>query len=512
MHRGSLSFVIVALAACGRTGLEVPSDDDAVHATGGTATGPGTAGHGTTGGAGGFLGVGGTQASGAAGSAGANPTHPGDDGGAGTANPIGCVIRVLPFDGDDGNDGTSWDRAVRSLTRALVLAHSECEVWLASGTYMPLGDTRREATFTVPDGVTIRGGFVGTERTPDDRTFAELLPLLSGNVGDEGPNDDLYHVVTALGAVTLDHVYVTHGHAPAANGGGAIVAAGALTLDSCNIFKAISDGDGGGILAHGALTAKDSTFTELIASKNGGAIFADGGAPLTFDGSLFDKNAASDGGAIHVGAGQNTATLDVTNGTFTRNTATGAAAPTANGGAITFQGATVTLSACSLLENDALAGRGGALYSSGDAKVVSSVIARNSAVNGAGLAEGGSGLLDLLNVTIAANESGTLAALDVEDGAAIRIVNSILWGDVPAEIVVTSTGGSPNPIASNMSGTYPNLSLFNPRFVDAPSENYRLLAGSPCIDHGDDSRAPPTDLLGNPRVGKADMGAYEYGN
>ena len=40
--------------------------------------------------------------------------------------------------------------------------------------------------------------------------------------------------------------------------------------------------------------------------------------------------------------------------------------------------------------------------------------------------------------------------------------------------------------------------------------DYTLLAQSPAIDHGDDAWAPPLDLSGAPRLGRADMGAYEW--
>ncbi|GAF82001.1 unnamed protein product, partial [marine sediment metagenome] len=57
----------------------------------------------------------------------------------------------------------------------------------------------------------------------------------------------------------------------------------------------------------------------------------------------------------------------------------------------------------------------------------------------------------------------------------------------------------------------------DPCFVDPDSNDFHLLAYSPCIDAGDNNAVPPevtTDLGGNPRIinGIVDMGAYEYAN
>ena len=58
----------------------------------------------------------------------------------------------------------------------------------------------------------------------------------------------------------------------------------------------------------------------------------------------------------------------------------------------------------------------------------------------------------------------------------------------------------------------------NPLFVNAAGGNFRLQAGSPCIDAGTNTGAPTDDIEGNPRpidgdgdtIAVTDMGAYEY--
>ena len=55
------------------------------------------------------------------------------------------------------------------------------------------------------------------------------------------------------------------------------------------------------------------------------------------------------------------------------------------------------------------------------------------------------------------------------------------------------------------------VTIADPKFVDAANGDFRLQAGSPCIDKGGQAYGT-TDLAGNPRVGngKVDIGCYEY--
>ncbi len=83
---------------------------------------------------------------------------------------------------------------------------------------------------------------------------------------------------------------------------------------------------------------------------------------------------------------------------------------------------------------------------------------------------------------------------------------------------------------SNIEGSFPGTGNIDadPLFVDSDGGDYRLSAGSPCIDAGDNTAIPfkTTDLDGNPRLIDdratpdtgvpfvngpiVDMGAYEY--
>ena len=64
-------------------------------------------------------------------------------------------------------------------------------------------------------------------------------------------------------------------------------------------------------------------------------------------------------------------------------------------------------------------------------------------------------------------------------------------------------------------GQLVNVYKGDPNFMDAASGDYRLAAGSPCIDAGDNLYVTSdTDLAGNARIvnGTVDIGCYEYGS
>jgi len=328
--RGSLWFPLaVALAAaCARTGLLPPTDDDAVQlggGRGGTATNGLRGGRTSAGGAGGFVGVGGTAAGDNGGVAGSGLTQAGragsaagDAGEAGFGGEAGapvvpdCVLHVAAATGNDANQGQSWDHAVATVTRALALAGPDCEVWIAGGTYTPTSGTDRDARFRVPQGVALRGGFAGHERAASERDLAAPLPILTGNIGSlSDQTDNAHHVVVTQGDATFDHLQISDGYADDAlnSRGAAIAAAGHLTLDGCTVSASYAQGDGGAVIAHGPLTVTDSTFVGNSGGNHGGAIYVDGGGATSIERAVFQANVARYGGALYL---ENTGDIPVT--------------------------------------------------------------------------------------------------------------------------------------------------------------------------------------------------------
>lgn len=117
----------------------------------------------------------------------------------------------------------------------------------------------------------------------------------------------------------------------------------------------------------------------------------------------------------------------------------------------------------------------------------------------------------LLNSTVADNNPAGDQAIHVFSGK-VTVVNSImvnnalnLQADPPCP---TCFDVSYSDVQGRSGGTG-NIDE-DPLFVDAAGGDYRLQGGSPAIDAGTPTGAPPSDLDGNLRDAIPDMGAYEY--
>lgn len=121
-----------------------------------------------------------------------------------------------------GGDGTTWATAYNSLSDALTAAPADAELWVAAGTYT----TPADSSFYIDKGLSVLGGFAGTETTADAADPATNVTILTGDVmGNDGAAydslaySDNNRVLTILDTssvgsqftVTLDGLTITNG-------------------------------------------------------------------------------------------------------------------------------------------------------------------------------------------------------------------------------------------------------------------------------------------------------------
>ncbi len=389
-------------------------------------------------------------------------------------------------------DGASWDTAFPDLQDALaaaVVVEGEGEgedegegneIWVAAGTYYPAAAAgARDATFTLPDGVAVYGGFAGTEASVGERPATGSRTKLSGDLarddtaGGDNTDENCYHVVTRTGAgaaAELDGFTIRGGNATGvgianAGAGGVHVLSGTLTMRDCRIVDNFGTAGGG-------LSVRKRTGRPA--------------AVATVSGCYIGSNTADNGGGVQV------------------------------------VGSELDLTASFIVDNQA--GWGGGILAGGsaDAIITNCLIARNAAVGdefrGGGLNVDGDGTeVELLNCTVVDN-TATLpgAGAVVYDGAALDAVNGIFWGNAPGQFYVAddSTLGVAYSVVAEgedwgdtNTGDDPSFRLNTEPYPYQPSWDSSAIAAA-----GND--APATDILGDARGqnGGPDIGAYEFGN
>ena len=376
-------------------------------------------------------------------------------------------------DAAPGGNGLSWATAFQHPDDAFGLAVSKDVVWVAEGVYRPRTlrepSNPRSASLIVPQGVRVRGGFAGDEVSTLERRGRAERTIFSGELGD--PASDLDDASTV--------VWVFHPDG---------VPPGATRISHLTIEGARSDPasqtPGGGIYSFNSGLVLEHITLRDNRSLRGGAIAAQPGL-LVMKNCVLDHNEAE----IH-------------------------------GGGVWLQSAAMRLTHCTLDSNRA-GDAGGGVYINGtgdDAKnrvLTNSVIIDNVASRGGGLFFGGGafsqGSAVLRNCTVAFNRAltrggGIRANTSAQNPARVELLNSILWSnDSPVD---PGLSGRALVLHSNVQdGTHlsgANLSV-DPKFIDAPSRNLRLGAGSPCIDAGSSALlgGDVTDIDGDEDTGEA---------
>ncbi len=463
-----------------------------------------------------------------------------------------------------GGDGSTWGRAFDSLTDALAAASSGDQVWVAEGTYAPDTPAGPGATFLVPAGVQVYGGFEGNENSLAARgnpldprvtldgggsvhhvvemfgaglsTILDGLVIIKGAAVGAAPDDRGAGIYAEDSAPTLRNIVFMDNHAD--TGGGALALVGAsggfATISDCQFADNTSDTKGGAVIAEVSATFERCVFDSNDADS-AGAVRIEGGGVYTFVDCEFRENTASfgEGGAVVVATSAPSAAAIFDRCEFRSNSGS------LSGGIAYLNDGEHTLRACRFLDNSALVSGSNAVRFGGVAS--SSLTLENCLVSGndgAGngvVSNEGDGTLRVVNTTIASNtittNGGALFAFDGHTDVDNSIIfgntsnnfgqNMNLWtggaGTVAADRTIIQNLGIGQPAPPGV-GNAPS----DPKFVDAdgpdnnsgtPDDNVRLMPGSIAIDRGNNLLLSPfasLDYYGDPRF-RDDTGTPDTG-
>lgn len=424
------------------------------------------------------------------------------------------------------NNGSSWSNAYNSLQDALGAASFGDEIWVTSGTHHPTRQAditdptlttsdARDATFWIPRGIKMFGGFAGTESAVDQRPATLSHTLLSGDIGVTGDDTDNSYRVVYYRAVhgggygssdsdqtisaRIDGFQIAHANADASTGAGVYAASAAIGTVVYNtkldiVSSVLSDnsstGNGGGALLTRWLGTMHSCEIRDNQSDNsgGGAYFSQPRSVSIVD-TIFSGNSAdgSGGGLCRRGDGPSSPgvfTFFILNSKFVHNTSVG------RGGGLSYQSNVngtsfypLAMANCEITNNSSSSDGGGLYLWEGAvgigsmpgsvADVQSSTFADNTAAGSGGAVFEG----------VATTSSAT---------ATLTMSNSILWGNSAAMDNQANSGVVINASCIEGGGfPLPGNITTDPLFYDTAADDYTLQNGSPATDSGWNPLLPP---------------------
>ncbi len=279
------------------------------------------------------------------------------------------------------------------------------------------------------------------------------------------------------------------------DGGGALrLAAEETVLEDCVFVGCVSGSWGGAVNTFEGLTLRDCVFEDNIASGGaGGAIFA---RSIEASRTRFARNSARAGGAVSCGGIGLSSTF--AHCEFVENTASGLALLITAGGALFCVDGDLQVDDCLFAGNSAQEG-GGAIW-----------FGRNPS----GFPSAQPSTLALTSSTLVGNDGGAGGASSgggacyLASTATLIARNSVLWGNtaVAGPSLVVEGIGSWTPLADfaycDLDGGAAGVQLvgngalqlgpgvidLDPLFVAPLAGDYRLGAGSPCVDAGSDAQ------------------------
>ena len=359
---------------------------------------------------------------------------------------LAAVLRVNAAAPPGGN-GTTWATAFNSLDTALQNAAAGDRLWVVAGKYKPEAVVRN--SFFIPGGVSLFGGFAGSESNESEAQPTVNVTILAG-LGYTKPNPVV--VVRDSSGSFMSGFTIQEGLAdgsPAMEGGGGVlVDGGSFNIGQCLFTNnhtinstTASDGfffltgsggalcvrGGASVLVYGCTFTNNSTaggrgmgWFPAALPGNGGAIYversslrllnstisanvAGSSSAYCIAGHPFDGDAPGAGGGIYALESQVTLSQD----TFSANRAGSSFGTTCGGspgfgdgagpgGGLYLNGGSAEISWSTFVGNkagqsDRYSAPGGAIYATGPLVVANSRFLGNAAGAGSGSGSGGDG-------------------------------------------------------------------------------------------------------------------------
>ncbi len=229
-------------------------------------------------------------------------------------------IRYVKPKATGTGDGTSWDNASSDLQKMIdELAGNNPqnlpgEVWVAAGTYVPqvqiIAGTTYSASFLMRDGISVYGGFAGTESSKQARAVGAMPwnftheTILEGSYYDS--DKTLWNEASNKWTLTADSRHVVF-FAPLPSEGksgfertttlNGVTVRGGYAQGSTGISEFLTDRGAGVYMGINAVLEK-CIVKENSATGNGGGVYLYGGRVL--NSLIYNNNADGDGGAVYV--------------------------------------------------------------------------------------------------------------------------------------------------------------------------------------------------------------------
>lgn len=387
-------------------------------------------------------------------------------------------------------DGSSWDNASNDLQKMIdelaAGGTSAAEVWVAEGTYTPksqlISGTGYSASFRMRDGVSVYGGFAGTETSKLEREKGTMpwdftnATILEGSYYDHSDftwtgkkwtlTGDSRHVVWFApmageddfsNVTTLDGVTIMGGYAQGGTGmddfktdcGAGVYMDGANAyLTNCIVKENYAAGNGGGVyLKDGRV--QSSFIYNNSADADGGAVYVENRG-LVLRSMLANNSAHNGAGAYLHNASETDATADdypeyliLSTCVVSNNTVTGNGAVYCDKGGVLMQN-TITNNQCVTATDatDVNASQTGGVYIDEYALVVNSVIWNN--------------MMGSINIPIYARNPSSSSVRFMYN--AISGVNNAVWNNTLQEQTLS--------LVDTNGGTKDDGTSIGPRFVE----------------------------------------------